>query len=425
MVALSGLLAACGSSVAGAGGQASSGSSGSPTGSSTAGNRASAPGVTATTVTAGQVDDLSKPIPGLFKGAEVGTQAYFSYVNSQGGVYGRRLVLDVHDSQFDPTIYASATHAVAANDFAMVGAFGVFDVAEQPIIDQSGLPDISYTLSPKLYNDPHLYSPQGAAWDQVGLAPYKYYTQTYPQAVQKVGTLYASAVQGQFNTYLGAIHTAGWNLIYQRGIGTSETDFMADALKMKAAGVKLFYSIGNGAANTAAMLRDFGSINFHPVTFATAAYFNNMGQLAASYANGLMVVLPYVLYNGEDASSVPAVRLLDKWARQTDASYTTGSVDLVYGWAAGELFVDALKQAGRNPTRASLEAALDKQTSFTASGLFPPQNVVTGVSSNCWLAATFDNGRYRRASPSPKTGFICNAGAGYYHVPGQPSGPTR
>src|SRR5580698_7248649 len=41
----------------------------------------SAPGITPHSVTVGQIDDLTIPIPGLFKGAEDGTEAYFDYVN--------------------------------------------------------------------------------------------------------------------------------------------------------------------------------------------------------------------------------------------------------------------------------------------------------------------------------------------------------
>src|SRR5665213_4593179 len=58
------------------------------------------PGVTATTITVGSISDISSPIPGLFEGAKIGTQAYFAYVNSQGGVNGRKLVLDGQDSAF-------------------------------------------------------------------------------------------------------------------------------------------------------------------------------------------------------------------------------------------------------------------------------------------------------------------------------------
>ena len=54
-------------------------------------------GITATTVTVGNVSTL---MAGLFKGAAVGTEAYADYVNSTGGVNGRKIVVDSSDDQY-------------------------------------------------------------------------------------------------------------------------------------------------------------------------------------------------------------------------------------------------------------------------------------------------------------------------------------
>ncbi|MGD0395116.1 MAG: ABC transporter substrate-binding protein, partial [Acidimicrobiales bacterium] len=67
------------------------------------------PGVTPTSVTVGQVDDLTAPLPGLFKGAEDGTQAYFDYVNNSGGVNGRMIKLDAQDSGYSDGTVANVT----------------------------------------------------------------------------------------------------------------------------------------------------------------------------------------------------------------------------------------------------------------------------------------------------------------------------
>ena len=109
-----------------------------------ASNSPSAPGVTATTVTVGQVDDLTAPLPGLFKSAEDGTQAYFNYINSQGGVNGRKLMLDAKDSAFNSSQVATETQDMAKNDFALVGGFSLLDQAQVPIINQTQVPDVAY-----------------------------------------------------------------------------------------------------------------------------------------------------------------------------------------------------------------------------------------------------------------------------------------
>jgi hypothetical protein len=117
------------------------------------------PGVTAKTVTVGQVDDLTLPIAGLFKGAEEGTQAYFDYVNSQGGVNGRKIELDSRDSQYQGGVVADATASIIKSDFALVGGFSLLDSAELPLIDLEHMPDVAYPLAVPLSESPYVYSP--------------------------------------------------------------------------------------------------------------------------------------------------------------------------------------------------------------------------------------------------------------------------
>ena len=52
-------------------------------------------GVTATSITLANVSTVTGPVPGLFAGAVNGTQAYFAYQNSMGGINGRQLKLQV------------------------------------------------------------------------------------------------------------------------------------------------------------------------------------------------------------------------------------------------------------------------------------------------------------------------------------------
>jgi len=73
-----------------------------PTGKTCAPGAASKdPGVTATTITIGNVSTVSGgPVPGLFAGAREGTEAAVNYINANGGVCGPRLN---RPNNFDPT----------------------------------------------------------------------------------------------------------------------------------------------------------------------------------------------------------------------------------------------------------------------------------------------------------------------------------
>jgi ABC-type branched-subunit amino acid transport system substrate-binding protein len=389
------------------------------------GSSGSTPGITATTITAGQIDDLSAPVQGLFQGAKVGTEAYFNYVNSQGGVDGRKLVLNAQDSQFNAGTVVAEGNTMANQVFAMVGSYSLLDAALKPVLDTHKLPYIGVPISQAIVQDANVYATWPPPLDQIPTGAFTYFAQKYPQAVKHVGTIYSSAAAPLFPPIKAAAEQAGWHFDYTRAFGATETNFLPDVIKMKSSGVQLVYSFGSGSAvTTSQFLKAAKEGNFHPIEVQSENYFNTLSKLAGSTANGAYFPLTYALFAGEDASAVPEVALLDKWAKQTDPSYTADSGDLMWGWASAMLFVQALKAAGPNPTRASLVAQLNQVTSFGANGLLPAGNVATNQASGCWLLAQMVDGKYQRVSPTPASGFICQPG-GLYQVPGTPSSTSR
>src|SRR3954454_8291869 len=84
-------------------------------------------GVTGNSITASNVSILTGPVPGLFAGAFNGTDAFFQYQNSQGGVYGRQLKVLPRDDQFDCGQNKSLTDSDIPKVFAFVGSFSLFD----------------------------------------------------------------------------------------------------------------------------------------------------------------------------------------------------------------------------------------------------------------------------------------------------------
>src|SRR5262245_66682288 len=59
-------------------------------------------GVTADKIVIGQVAGFTGSVAGTVKELTAGAQAYFDYVNSNGGVHGRKIVLESADDAFDP-----------------------------------------------------------------------------------------------------------------------------------------------------------------------------------------------------------------------------------------------------------------------------------------------------------------------------------
>ena len=407
-------LTACGSSSSSGGTAKASGSTGTSTtaSQSTAGNTASAPGITPTTITIGQIADISEPVPGLFKSAQVADQAYAKYINDQGGIYGRKIVVDSRDSAFNPAKIQSDAADIAAHDFAFVGNYTLFDIGMQPTIDSQHVPNISVAIGSALGNDPNTYSPTPSTLNDYALGPYEYLKQKYPDAIKHVGVIFSAATastQQSWAVQQQALQHLGFNIVYARGFNQSETTFDSDILKMKDAGVQLFLGVAFPDNYGATFARELAQQNFHPINVETASYGSNLVSLAGPAAEGMYIVLGSALFLGEDATAVPAVATFDKYMKQIDS---TDSIALwgASSWSAMALFVQALKNAGQNPTRASLVSALNKITSFTSDGLIPASNPAQNVPGHCWLLAQVKNGKIQRAAPTPPNNFICNPG---------------
>src|SRR5437660_225802 len=101
-------LAACGSSKSSTSATtAVSGGSSTTTGSAPS-VTITGPGVTATQIKIGQIATVSGPVPGLFKNAADSMDAFVAYVNSQGGIDGRQLVVVHKDDAYDCVTYTNA-----------------------------------------------------------------------------------------------------------------------------------------------------------------------------------------------------------------------------------------------------------------------------------------------------------------------------
>ena len=89
-------------------------------------NTASAPGVTATTVTIGSTQPLTGPAAPGYSEIAPAANAYFKYVNAHGGVNGRSINYTYLDDQYNPTSTATQTRKLVLQDnvFAMFQALG-------------------------------------------------------------------------------------------------------------------------------------------------------------------------------------------------------------------------------------------------------------------------------------------------------------
>ena len=376
----------------------------------------SSPGLTSSTVT---VANVSTESLGLFTGSIVGTKAYAAYVNSQGGVNGRKIVVNAQDDLFTGAQNKQLTQSAIQNDFAMVGSFSLEDSFAEPVIAQNpGFPDVSTTLSPALARLPNTYSanPSGKGWPT---GPASYFARKYPSQVKHTAVLastYGSALAIWNNQEKPVLQHAGYKISYFATVPVTQTDFNQNVVAMRSAGVQLIYVDQLPQNYAGALLKAMTQQNFHPkVVIGTAAYSNELVPSAGGTAatEGSNVEMPNALFLGGDAAAIPADLVFLKWVQQVSPGFRADYYTLA-GWANAQLFVQALKAAGRNPTRGSVQQQLRKITSFTASGLLAPSNPAAALGSTCYMVAKIVNGQFVRTDDPPVNGpfrgYRCDGG---------------
>lgn len=368
-------------------------------------------GVTATSLTVGNVASLSGPIPGLFEGAVNGTNAYLKYVNSTGGVYGRTLKLSVGDDQNECGANQNRYRDLSPKVFAFVGGFSVFDECSARVMrPQPEVPIVQYALSGAANALPNLFSPQ-ASVPGYATGPFEYWSKKYGDKTKKVGSVYSqnAAAADSHRAISAAAKSVGWEFIYERGAASTEQDFTADIVRMRQDGVELVFLVATTAQNAARIKRAADSQGFKPVWIVQVAYDQSFITFAggAEAAEGIEGANLFSLYFGEEEGKrVPEVGLYQQWMKRNNPKANL-DVFSMYGWTSAKLFVQALKDAGPKATRAGLLASLKKVQEYDADGMLAPSGPATKRPATCYVLWQIKSGKYVRID-SPPNGYRCD-----------------
>jgi ABC-type branched-subunit amino acid transport system substrate-binding protein len=377
---------------------------------------ASGAGVTPTEVDVGNVSTLTGPVPGLFLGAQHGISAFAAYLNSRGGICGRRLVVKSADDNLDASQNATATQSLAESVLAFVGSFSGDDQGGASVLQADGIPDVGEALATQRFDLPNNFSPEPKplGWN---VAPYIYFKQKFPAAAAHMAvlTVNQSTAVAESQAEVQALESVGYKFIYQdNNIEPTQTDYTADAEAMKAKGALglIFVATASLYADLATAMQNVG-LKIPFADYAQNAYDPAFVAAAGDAANGAVLANTEALYDGEDARSVSMVALFDTWYR---ALYGAAPDDYAnFGWMSGMLFIEGLNRGG-GLTRASLLKGLKQVTNFNAGGLVADDNPAQKKPPACYLIIDIVNGKFVRDPVDPASGFDCANAPNYYFV---------
>lgn len=396
----------------GSGGAAGSGGSGGAAAPAPAGGNGGATdvGVTETQITIGTVADLSGPVPGLFQGAVIGTQAYVAKINSEGGIFGRKLKVAVGDGQLDCGQNRAQHAALSKKVFAFVGSFSLNDNCGTEAIAGKGIPDVHNALTQQTLRDKANFSvqPLPPGWRT---GPLQYFKKKFPDRWTKIGSIYAN-VGGAGATWTEgtkpAIESTGGKVLYDRGFGPTDTDFTADIVRMRNDGVQMIYISASDAPTFARIVKAAKQQNVDwPIIAGGIAYDEGFLKQVGADGEGVLGDQLYSqFFNADDASAIPAVKEFQTWTGRV-APGKKRDLFAAFGWGSAELFVEALKKAGPKADRKTLLAELAKITKFDAGGLLAPSNPAGKQPPTCYVLNMVKGGKWVRVD-TPPNAYRCD-----------------
>src|ERR1039458_9280967 len=129
-------------------------------------------GVTANTVLLGQSVALTGPAAALGIEMRTGAKVYFDYVNSRGGIHGRKIELRTLDDGYEPSRTAPNTKKLIEEDgvFVLFGYVGTPTAAAAlPIFTQARVPFFGAFTGAELLRDPfnaYIFNVRASYYDE-------------------------------------------------------------------------------------------------------------------------------------------------------------------------------------------------------------------------------------------------------------------
>jgi branched-chain amino acid transport system substrate-binding protein len=362
------------------------------------GGSAATPGLTAKIVSVGGTFPFSGPASS-YAPIPVGMQAYFSYVNAKKtngrrGVFGRQIKFNAVDDGYNPAQTVQKTKQLVEQDrvFALVGGLGTEpQQAVTAYANQQKVPQIYVSTGATEWGarDKHASHPWTIGWQpdyQAEGAIYgRYIVRNLPNA--RIGIIYQNDSYGRdyINGLQSGLGSRRSQIVSQQGFEVTDTSVTNQVIALRRAGVDtvMIFGTPTPTIRTYATMAAVGwkpqNIFLNSVSATDAFMAIAVARAGAAEVNGSISTYytkdPANPTWNNDAGMKLYKSIMAKYApsnaRVTDGLY-------IYGMAKAYTFVQALRAAGPNPTRAGLMKAVLNMNDKTNPFLLPGVVTKTG-----------------------------------------------
>ena len=329
--------------------------------------KAVVPGVTDTEVVIGSWGPQDGPA-GAYGVIDRTLDAYFKMINDQGGVNGRKIRFIYENDSYQPAKTVAAVKKLVEEDkvFALCGGLGT----------PNNLAVMDYLVA---NNVPHVWPATGTTALAVPLKKNIYAVQLNYTTEATLATQYALDTMGakKIAVYyqndpfgkegLDAVQAE----LKKRGLPAAtavsyeltDTNFSAQALKLQTSGADavILYAVPKPGGG---VISEMGKIGYTPKLLASSTLNDpSIFQLAGPTINGMLIEAYLPAF--DDTSNPKIVEFQAFMAKYAPKEQIGGFPEA--GYTYGQVFIEALKRAGKDLTREGFMSNLDKMQNFTGS----------------------------------------------------------
>ena len=326
-------------------------------------------GVSPGTVLLGQSAPLTGPAAALGTEMRTGAKVYFDYVNSKGGVYGRKIELSSLDDGYEPARTVPNTKKLIEEEkvFALFGYVGTpTSVAALPVFTQAKVPFFGAFTGAEVLRDPlnpYIFNVRASYYDETE----KIVEQLVSTGAKNIAVFYQNDAYGQAG--LKGVQRA----MAKRDLKISATATVERNTIAVGAAVKTIFAVQPDAVIMISAYTSCGEFiremkkagsaaQFYNVSFVgSQALADNLGKEGVGVAISQVIPFPW-------APSVPVIKEYQELmlkAGQKEFTFTT-----VEGFIAAKVFVEGLKRAGKDLNREKFIAALETMGDVDVGGYF-------------------------------------------------------
>jgi ABC-type branched-subunit amino acid transport system substrate-binding protein len=371
-VAVAALTVAACSSSASSSGSASSGASPGASGASAA-LTASAPGITATTITIGSHQPLTGPAAPGYDEIAPASAAYFAYVNAHGGINGRKVVYKYLDDGYNPTNTAQVVRQLVLQDnsYAIFNGLGTpTHLAVLSFLNAQKVPDVFVASGCDCWDAPTA-DPETFGWQLDYIREGKILGQYVAKhfAGKKIAYFYQDDEFGMDGVKGLDMEIPKSMVVARQSYVPTNVNVAPQAAALRASGAQVVVSFSIPAFTALLKLNSLklgfsptlvvSNVGSDPITLSglLEAYAKQGGSTVNGNALTAGIITDgYAPSVGDTSNSWTA--LFKKVHDQYDAKAPFDG-NVVYGMGAAYTFVQAMLKAGRNPTRADLVSAIN------------------------------------------------------------------